>query len=211
MNGPLTTTAFDSPAGITALTTWVNLRRDGDAPAASYAQAGSYDGAPAFASGTVAMIIDGQWALPEFQQAHVNFGVAPFPAGTAGEATSIGIGIAALLKTSAAADAAGLDFIKFLSTPAEGAYLAAQDGGLPSDPAQLRQPALASYAAKTGGYQVFADLEKYGQVRPVSPAYNAVSQDLWTQINAALQGSETPAQALATAAREGNAALSGQP
>jgi maltose-binding protein MalE len=70
---------------------------------------------------------------------------------------------------------------------------------------------LASYAAKSGGYQVFAAMEKYGQVRPVSPAYNAVSQDLWTQINAALQGSETPAQALATAAREGNAALSGQP
>jgi multiple sugar transport system substrate-binding protein len=210
MNGPLTKTAFDSPAGINALTTWVNLRRDGDAPAASYAQAGSYDGAPAFASGTVAMIIDGQWALPEFQQAGVDFGVAPFPAGTAGEATSIGIGVAALLKTSATADAAGLNFIKFLSTPAEGAYLAAQDGGLPSDPAQLRQPALASYAAKTSGYQVFAVLEKYGKVRPISPAYNSVSQDLWTQINAALQGSETPAQALAMAAREGNAALSGQ-
>jgi ABC-type glycerol-3-phosphate transport system substrate-binding protein len=211
MNGPLTKTVFDSPAGIRALTTWVSLRRDGDAPTASYAQAGSYDGAPAFASGTVAMIIDGQWALPEFQQAHVDFGVAPFPAGTAGGATSIGIGVAVLLKTSAAADAAGLDFIKFLSTPAEGAYLAAQDGGLPSDPAQLRQPVLASYAAKSGGYQVFAAMEKYGQVRPVSPAYNAVSQDLWTQINAALQGSETPAQALATAAREGNAALGGQP
>jgi multiple sugar transport system substrate-binding protein len=149
-------------------------------------------------------------ALPALQQAGVDFGVAPFPAGDAGEATSIGIGVAALLKTSATADAAGLNFIKFLSTPAEGAYLAAQDGGLPSDPAHLRQPALASYAAKTSGYQVFAGLENYGKVRPISPAYNAVSQDLWTQINAALQGSETPAQALATAAREGNAALNGQ-
>ncbi|GGL05676.1 ABC transporter substrate-binding protein [Sphaerisporangium melleum] len=202
-----TATAFNGPAGVRALTTWVDLIKSGAAPSTGYAQAGSFDGAPAFASGAVAMIVNGQWAVPTFEKAGIDFGVAPMPAGTAGTATSLGIGVAALLKTDPAAEKAGLAFLRFLATPEQGAYLAVKSGGLPSDPAQLRQPALKDHIAKNPAYAVFAEAEKTGKVRPITPAYNAISQSLWTEINAALKGRKTPAEALAAAAREGDAAL----
>ena len=202
-----TATAFNSPAGVKALTTWVDLLRGKSAPSTSYAQAGSFDGAPAFAAGTVAMIVNGQWAVPTFEKAGVDFGVAPMPKGAAGTSTSMGLGVAALLKTDPAAEKAGLAFLKFLTTPERGAYLAVKNGGLPSDPAQLEQKALKDHIAKNPTYQVFAEAEKTGKVRPITPAYNAISQSLWTEINAALKGSKTPAEALAEAARQGDAAL----
>jgi multiple sugar transport system substrate-binding protein len=200
-------TAFDGPAGVKALTIWANLLRDRAAPTTSYAEAGSFDGAPAFASGTVAMIADGQWALPTFRSAGIDFGVAPLPRGDAGSVTSIGIGVGALLKTSTAEDQAGLEFLRFLATPAEGAYLATTNGGLPSDPAQAREPALRDLARRTPGYQVFAAALSTGKARPINPSYNAISQALWTGINAALKGRRTPEQALREAAEEGNSAL----
>ncbi|MET8146228.1 extracellular solute-binding protein [Sphaerisporangium sp. NPDC005288] len=207
LNADGTATAFNSPAGVKALTTWVDLLKKRAAPSTSYAQAGSFDGAPAFASGTVAMIVNGQWAVPTFEKAGIDFGVAPMPAGASGTATSLGIGVAALLKTDPAAEKAGLAFLKFLATPERGAYLAVKSGGLPSDPAQLEQPELKKHIDGDPTYPVFAEAEKTGKVRPITPAYNAISQSLWTEINAALKGRQTPAQALAKAAREGDAAL----
>jgi multiple sugar transport system substrate-binding protein len=210
LNSAHTATAFNSPAGVKALTTWVDMiRTQKTAPTTSYAEAGSFDGAPAFASHAVSMIIEGQWALPTFTKAGLDYGVAPFPKGDAGTSTDIGIGVEALLKTTTQQDAVGLEFMKFLSTPAEGAYLASQSGGLPSDPAQLQQPVLKAYIAKNPTYNVFAAAETAGQVRPIDPAYNTVSEDLWTEIGNAVQGKETPAQALQKAAKEGDSALAG--
>jgi multiple sugar transport system substrate-binding protein len=211
LNADQTKAAFDSPAGVKALTTWVDLvRKDKAAPAQSYAQAGNFDGAPAFASNAVAMLIDGQWDVSAFQKDKIDFGVAPLPSGDVGPSTNIGIGVMALLKTSSAQDTAGLDFIKFLASPQEGAYLAVQSGGLPSAPQQSDEPLLKNYIAKTPFYNVFAESEKTGQVRPITPAYNAVSEALWTQINAAIEGKVTPSQALATAARQADSALKNQ-
>jgi ABC-type glycerol-3-phosphate transport system substrate-binding protein len=207
LNGDGTATAFNSPAGVKALTTWVDLIKTKSAPSTSYAQAGSFDGAPAFASGTVSMIVNGQWAVTTFEKAGVEFGVAPMPKGAAGTSTSMGIGVAALLKTDAQAEKAGLAFLKFLSTPEQGAALAAKNGGLPSDPAQLEQQVLKDHIAKHPAFPVFAEAEKTGKVRPITPAYNAISQSLWTEINAALKGQKTPAEALTKAAQEGDAAL----
>ncbi|HEX3924018.1 MAG TPA: ABC transporter substrate-binding protein [Streptosporangiaceae bacterium] len=198
---------FDSPAGVAALTTWVDLvRKDHAAPTTSYAQAGSFDGAPAFASHAVSMIVEGQWALSEFKG--INYGVAPIPAGTSGHsATGIGIGVATVFDHGSAANNAATTFVKWLAAPAQGAYLTAQSSGLPSSPAQLTYPAVKQEEASQPTYQVFASQLTTGESRPSIPAYSAISLDLATQINAALTGSVTPAQALAKAASEGNQAI----
>lgn len=206
LNANQTKAAFDSAAGVKALSTWVNLvRKYKAAPAASYAADGNFDGPDAFSSNAVAMITDGVWLEGEIPK-NISYGVAPYPAGTKGESTNIGIGVVALLKTTPAQDKAGLDFIKFLASPKEGAYLASVNGGLPSSPAQLAQP-LMKKNESSKWFSVFAGMEKYGQVRPISPAYNAVSQDLWTEINAAVHGQVTPAKALSIAAAQADAAL----
>jgi ABC-type glycerol-3-phosphate transport system substrate-binding protein len=206
LNANQTKAAFDSTAGIKALSTWVNLvRKFKAAPAASYAADGNFDGPTAFSSNAVAMITDGPWLEGEVPKT-ISYGVAPFPAGTKGVSTNIGIGVISLFKTTPAEDKAGLAFIKFLASPKEGAYLASMNGGLPSSPAQLGQP-LMKKNESVPWFSVFSGLEKYGQVRPISPAYNAVSQDLWTGINAAVHGQVTPAKALSVAAKQADVAL----
>lgn len=207
VNSDGTKTAFNSPAGVAALTLWTNLvRKDHAAPTTSYAQAGSYDGAPAFASNAVSMIVEGQWALSEFK--NVDYGVAELPAGTSGHsATGIGVGVASVFDHGAAANNAALAFVQWLSSPAQGAYLTAQSSGLPSGPSQLTYPAVKKEEAAQPTYQVFASQLSTGQARPSIPAYTAISQALATEINAALTGTISPAAALAKAASEGDQAI----
>lgn len=201
--------AFNSPAGVKALTTWVNLvQKDHAAPTTSFAQAGSYDGAPAFASGAVSMIVEGQFALSTFRTAKVDFGVAPFPIGTSGKsATGIGVGVATVFDKGKKANKAATTFVQWLGDPAQGAYLTATSNGLPSAPNQLQEPALKSAAAKDPTYATFADQLKTGQSRPTVPAYAAISQALSTEINQALTGRESPKQALSKAADAANKAI----
>ncbi|MDA8295596.1 MAG: extracellular solute-binding protein [Actinomycetota bacterium] len=205
LNQSQTKAVFDSPAGVKALNTWVNLVKAKSAPSTSFAAGGNFDGPTAFSSNAVAMITDGQWLEGELPKG-LNYGVAPYPAGTHGQSSNIGIGVVALLKTTPAEDKAGLAFIKFMSTAKEGAYLADQSGGLPSSPSQLNQPLLKKDEAKPF-FSVFANDERYGQVRPISPQYNAVSQYLWEAINAAISGKESPAAALHHAAQQADQAL----
>ncbi|MDE3133192.1 MAG: extracellular solute-binding protein [Acidobacteriota bacterium] len=208
VNGKQTKATFNSMAGVNALNTWVDLVKKGYAPKQSFAAGGNYDGPTAFSSGTVAMITDGQWLEGEVPKGF-SYGVAPYPAGSAGQSSSIGIGVVALLKTASAADKGGLDLIKFLASPKEGAYLTKESGGLPSAPAQLSQPLLKS-TKKPPFYSVFAADEKYGKVRPITPAYNALSEDLWTGINAAIAGKQSAAAALNAAAQRADSALKAQ-
>ena len=92
-----------------------------------------------------------------------------------------------MLKTTPAEDQAGLAFIKFLASPAEGAYLTSQSGGLPSSPAQIGQPVLKQ-AESAKWYSVFANNLKYGQLRPLNPQWYTASSSLYTQIsNAAIR------------------------
>jgi multiple sugar transport system substrate-binding protein len=202
--------AFDSKAGVDALTLWQNLvQKDHAAPTTSYAQAGSYDGAPAFAGHDVSMIVEGQFALQPFRSAKIDFGVAPFPAGSSGKgSTGIGVGVASVFdKGGDSGVKGGEEFLKWLGQPAQGAYLTAASSGLPSAPNQLSQPAVQKEAASDPTYKVFAAQLKTGQSRPTIPSYAAISQALSTQIDAALRGTVSPTDALNKAAQQGNAAL----
>lgn len=199
--------AFDSQAGIDALNTWYDLvQTKKAAPTTSYAQGGSFDGAPAFASGAVSMIIEGQWALADFK--NINYGVALMPAGTSGKSSAgIGIGVATAFDKGEAENQAAEEFIKWLGAPEQGAYLTSTSGGLPSAPAQLDQDSVKKQIAEQPTYSTFAEQLKYGQVRPTIPAYAAISQALSDGIDSALSGKATPEQALKAAADKANAAI----
>lgn len=207
LNADGTKVAFNDKAGLDALNAWYTMtQKDHSAPLTSYAQGGSFDGAPAFASGAVSMIIEGQWALSEFKD--IDYGVALMPAGTSGKsAAGIGIGVATAFNTNADQNAASEEFIKWLAQPEQGAYLAATNGGLPSAPAQLDQPAIKKQIASQPSYETFAKQLETGKVRPTIPAYAAISQALYDNINQAVTGKLTPQQALDAAAQAGNAAI----
>jgi multiple sugar transport system substrate-binding protein len=207
LNSAGTKATFDSPAGVAALSTWVNLIKDKAAPSASFASNGSYDGGNAFESNAVAMVTDGIWVDFATVPKGFSYGVAPFPSGSAGPSTNIGLAVAALFKTNTTADAGGLAFIKFLSSPAEGAWIASQDYGEPDSPSQVSQPVLKPIAAKAPGYSTFTQIVKYGGLRPIVSQWGAVSADLYTEISDALAGSVTPSQALSKASQEADALL----
>ncbi|MEO7126120.1 MAG: ABC transporter substrate-binding protein [Nakamurella sp.] len=208
LNQDGTKVAFDSQAGIDALTTWYNLvQKDKAAPTTSFAQGGSFDGAPAFASGAVSMIVEGQWALADFKD--INYGVALMPAGTSGKSSAgIGIGVATAFDTgNDAQNKAAQEFIKWLGQPEQGAYLTSVSGGLPSAPAQLDQDLVKKQIAAQPTYSTFAAQLEFGQVRPTIPGYAAISQALSDNIDKALRGKLTPEQAIKAAAETANAAL----
>ncbi len=207
LNPDATKVAFNSQAGVDALTTWYNLVvKDKTAPSTSYAQGGSFDGAPAFASGAVSMIIEGQWALAEFDK--INYGVALMPQGTTGKsAANIGIGVATVFDKGAEANTASEAFLNWLGQPEQGGYLTAQSGGLPSAPNQLDQQAVKDQIAKQPTYQTFAQQLTFGHTRPSVPAYAAISQALSDNINLCLTGKLSPQAALSAAETAGNAAI----
>jgi ABC-type glycerol-3-phosphate transport system substrate-binding protein len=60
-------------------------------------------------------------------------------------------------------------------------------------------------------YSVYAGIKRYGQVRPISRQYHAVSQDLWTAINAAIAGKIASTDALKTAANQADQILAQGP
>ncbi len=105
LNSAGTKATFDSPAGVEALSTWVNLIKDKAAPAASFASNGSYDGGNAFESNAVAMVTDGIWVDFATVPKGFSYGVAPFPSGSAGPSTNIGLAVSALFKTTTTEDA----------------------------------------------------------------------------------------------------------
>ena len=90
--------------------------------------------------------------------------------------------------------------------PAQGAYLTGQ-----RRPAERARPAQRARSEEGDRheptYQTFANQLKTGHTRPSIPAYTQISLALATEINAALNGTVSPAQALAKAAAEGNQAI----
>ena len=160
------------------------VRKDHAAPTTSYAQAGSYDGAPAFASDAVSMIVEGQWAVSEFNTAKVSYGVAELPAGTSGQsATNIGIGVATVFDHGSAATTRPRPRSCSGWPHPPGRLPDRVSGGLPSAPAQLSSRGQEGDPPPSRPTQVFATQLNTGHTRPTVPAYTAISLDLATEIN----------------------------
>ena len=124
------------------------------------------------------------------------------PAGTSGSSIGgIGVGVASVFDKGATANRAAETFLNWLGLPAQGAYLASANGGLPSSPTSSTQPLVQKQIAGDPTYKTFADQLRSSRSRPTILAYAALSQALYTQIDAALRGS-VAAAALAKAAAD---------
>jgi ABC-type glycerol-3-phosphate transport system substrate-binding protein len=127
-------------------------------------------------------------------------GTAALPKGTAGPANQLaGTNIAMFASASKAQQDAAWIFLQFLTSPKEQAYWASQTGYLPLGPAALQQPDLQNYV-KDHPYVTFAskDLSFATGLPPYSWVTKA-SGDLAEGLQAALNGSKSPQDALADA------------
>jgi multiple sugar transport system substrate-binding protein len=206
LNKNNTAAAFDSPAGVQALQIWWDcLYKDKIAPLTSFSTPQNSDGEQAFASGLVAMLIDGSWDLSTFDQAHVNYGVTYFPA-IKEYATNTGQGSIDVFNTGAAQVKAAETFLQWFLQPSVQVKMEAQiPGAMTNEPAVNDNPVFLAHQHKYMNV-FFGDL-KYAHIRPTLVSYPQISAALGQQIDEVLYNKETPAQALKIAAQQADAIL----
>jgi multiple sugar transport system substrate-binding protein len=139
LNADGTRILFNSTAGVQALTLWKRLYDDLD-----FGRFGlSHD--MGFASGKIAMILDGPWDLPRFRELRsFEWAVAPLPAGPAGSATYLAGEQLVVFRQSRVPDAAWT-FVKWVVQPEVQALFSMRSGYLPVRTSALSRPEYLEY------------------------------------------------------------------
>jgi multiple sugar transport system substrate-binding protein len=201
------TAAFNSPAGLRALTT---LQQMAVTDHSMYLDPSDSNYANLFNSGKIGMLVTGPWDLSGFPS--VKYGVQympTFPGTGGGDQTISGPDNWVILNNGAARVSAAEKFLLWLTAPAQDSYFSLHTGDLPirasvSEAAGFDQQMNSSLP---GVSTFIANLGNVKQARPQTPSYPKVSQILGTMIVSVLLGKSQPAAALASAARQVNQAL----
>lgn len=202
LSSDLSKAAFNSPAGLKALQYWVDLlQTDKSAPIAPWG---------AFGQGKSCMAMDGSWMVGIWsKEPPFELGTAPMPIPAGGSAaTNMGGEQLFLFQTSDEKQQAAFDFANWLTsaqiqqewdqatgfTPVREAVATSTDY---LQWVKTEQPLLAP----------FVENQKNARNRPPIKNYPEVSDAFSRQIEAALLGEATPADALAAAEKDVNALL----
>lgn len=191
-------TQLDSPAAVSALSLWTEWLKQGYAPNSviNNTQTTSWQ---EFATGEYAFAENGTWQLANAEKAGFDYGIIPIPASNGG---------------TAPAPTGG----EFVSVPVQkdtARYSVSQKlvSCIASTENSLKTTTTLSYIAPTKevqAQQVAANSELQVWVEAVSAAkgrtgddlgtkYPKISQQLWTAVQAALSGSQSPQAALSAA------------
>ncbi len=135
----------------------------------------------AFEQGLAAMESNGSWLVPTHLNAGIDLGIAPLPAGPAGQATSVNPTGAVVSATSKNPEAAWT-FVSWLVGPEAQEMLMASKAALPVDKSVLAGP----YATAFPGSDVFAQALEYAHLKPSFRGYEewngALQEELDTQV-----------------------------
>ncbi len=193
---------YNSPAGVAALQKLVDLGNRGIVPKDAYDEGG-------FFSGKFGMTDDGSWQVPNWKKniggEHKFIRFAPLPVLKKGVPAYDDLGLYNLsIPKGAAHPRTAYAFIQFLST-----NLKYQ---LQYDESQGFIPSLRA-GAKTAFYRaypwpVFEKELALAKIRPAVPAWPEIATDMGNALQAALTGMQSPRQALNTAVKRDDGALS---
>jgi multiple sugar transport system substrate-binding protein len=135
----------------------------------------------AFEQGVAAMESNGSWLVPTHLAAGIDLGIAPLPAGPAGQATSVNPTGAVVSAASDNPEAAWA-FVKWLVGPAAQEQLMASMAALPVDKSVLS----GSYSTAFPGSDVFAEALEYAHLKPSFVGYEewtgTLQEELDTQV-----------------------------
>jgi multiple sugar transport system substrate-binding protein len=193
---------LDSPDGIGALTYWDTLVDDGyvSKSVVTWTQA---DVEEQFAAGDAAMMVNGPWQLPVLAKSPPSggFDTAPIPAPTAGGkvVSPLGGEMWTVGRSSGAKEKAAEGVVKCLISKKESVAWSKVDGYLSSNEAGAKAQAAANPLLQAFADEIGSARARTGPPSDLGPNYNTVSQLLWTAIQSALDGSQTPTAALQTA------------
>jgi multiple sugar transport system substrate-binding protein len=121
----------------------------------------------AFEQGQAAMEANGSWLVATDEAAGLDFGIAPLPKGSAGQATSINPTGAVVYKGTKNPDAAW-EFVKYLASPAAQTKIMELKSSMPANKSVLTGP----FATSFDGAKVFADAISYAHIKPSFKGYN---------------------------------------
>jgi multiple sugar transport system substrate-binding protein len=194
--------AFDSPAGVKALTL---LQEMAVQDHSVYLDSGNDLYANLFNSGHIGMLYTGPWDLAGFP--NVDFGVTILPADQNHQTIS-GPDNWVLFNNGSARAQAAWTFISWFTSPQHSLEWSQRTGDLPIRSSDLKLPGYAAYVAKYPGVATFVqNLQNAVQVRPVTPLYPKISTAIGQAVQAVLLGKAQPAQALQSAASQVNSIL----
>ncbi|MCL2129148.1 MAG: extracellular solute-binding protein [Treponema sp.] len=156
------------------------------------------------AAGVYVMTIDGPWRATAFEQAGINYGAVPMPAGNAGAAGVLGGEDFMMFQTSDAGhQAAAWKFVQFMVSK-DAQVAMAKVGQMPvnmeaiSDPAALDAMPLLP---------VFAQSLQTARSRPVTPRWSEMEDIIAMRVNEAITGAKPVQRAMDEAVEAINAIL----
>jgi len=199
--------AFDSPAGLQALTALRDMAVSGHS---MYLDPTDSAYANLFNSGRIGMLVTGPWDLSAFPSVHYGVQVMPaFPGTAGGHQTISGPDNWVIFNNGATHVTAAEKFLLWLTAPAQATYWSLHTGDLPIRQSVETSPGFlqAMNKALPGVDTCVTNLGNVHQARPQTPAYPKVSQILGTMIVSVLLGKSQPQAALASAAQQVNQAL----
>ncbi len=132
----------------------------------------------AFENGQAAMEANGSWLVPTHEAAGIDFGVAPLPAGPAGQATSVNPSGVVVFKGTKSPDAAW-EFVKCYTGPEMQARIAALKASMPAN----KQVLAEQYATSFDGGKTFADALAYAHLKPSFAGFNEFSGTLQDELD----------------------------
>jgi multiple sugar transport system substrate-binding protein len=197
--------AFDGPEGEAALELLAQAVADESVYIDS--SAGSERMQQLFTSGKMAMNIAGPYALPEYVDGGVDYGVVSMPS-FGGEHTTIGgPDTWAVFDNGEEQSAAAVEFLEWFNQPEQQLRWIAESGSLPltSDVQELK--GYPAYEKSIPGLDKYVANSELARVRPTVAEYPQISQAMGKAIASVLYGEADPATALAEAAETANGEL----
>jgi ABC-type glycerol-3-phosphate transport system substrate-binding protein len=193
---------YDSDAGVRALTLWKDLFVDMGSPGLSMTHNAH------FTAGHVSIIMDGPWDLPRFRKLeHIDWGIAPLPAGPIDQVTYLAGEHLAIFKQSEHPEEAWT-FLKWVTQPEVQAFFSIQSGYLPVRQSVLELPSYQAHLEDDWALRAFVDQMSLGRARrPIDLHRVEINRHIAEAIENALIGGEEPRAALRAAAAKSNALL----
>ena len=197
---------FDTPEGEAALQQIADMAGDGTIYIDN--TAGSERMQQLFTSGKMAMQIAGPWALPEYVDGKIDYGVAPLPSFGGEHTTIAGPDTWAIFDNGEAKSEAAIEFVSWLTAPKQQIRWLSEAGSLPTRTDMADLPSYPDYEKSLPELDKFVDNLELARIRPTVAEYPQISQAIGKAIASILQGKSSPADALSEAADAANSELS---
>ena len=206
LNADNTKPAFDSKAGLAALTQLYDMAV---VDKSVYLDTGNDNYTNLFNSNKIAMLWTGPWDLSGINS-DISYGVTYLPGYNGNHQTISGPDIYMLFDHSAQRTDTAFKFISWLTSPKVHIQFAIKTGDLPLRQSETKLPQYQTFLKKYPAEKVFVDnLNNVKQVRPNIADYAQVSAAVGQMVQSVLLGQAKPAAALQSGAAAVTSALAG--